>query len=582
MKSENNLHSVPSESVQISTSITKNATRTRSDGESMYEAVLEGDWPAAETLLQRAPTLAHDELTERGDRALHLAAAMGHEKIVRELVERMSSCDLALSDGRGCTACCYAAILGEVDIADIMVKNHPNLIIVRDNNNVTPLHKAALCGNKKMVSYFLKSIRVEDFSREEWFDIVMLVVRTKMYDVGLEILEKDGSLATMRNEDGTTLHVLAQHDITHFRDDCGILMDSRRVKKAAMKGSARDKIEGAMQPDLRLLVEKLWTEIQRLDRASARELMKNPPILHDAARVGNVELITMLTHTYPNLMWETDSNGYTIFHVAVIYRRENVFKLIHSTGAMKHFVATSQDQNGDNILHLAAKLAPPNRRNIVSIPAFQMQKELAWFKEVEAIVVAPLCLEMRNKDGQTPRELFSKEHKGLLEKSETWMRNTADSCMLIATIMLTVVFTAAFTVPGGNDQNTGIPLLLKKNWFTCFVIFEALALFGSTLSIILFWSIMTSSFEENEFMHALPKQMKIGLIGLLISLVGSISAFMSAYFLAFVSVRGWLVKVVIIYGYIFVVLAIGVEIVKLLLNTNLQRYLSELLPAASQ
>lgn len=61
-----------------------------------------------------------------------------------------------------------------------------------------------------------------------------------------------------------------------------------------------------MQPDLRLLVEKLWTEIRSLDRDTVCEAMKNPPILHDAAMVGNVELITMLTEAYPNLMWERD------------------------------------------------------------------------------------------------------------------------------------------------------------------------------------------------------------------------------------------------------------------------------------
>lgn len=140
------------------------------------------------------------------------------------------------------------------------------------------------------------------------------------------------------------------------------------------------KVEGVMPPFIGLLAEKLWAEIQGLDPYSVRELMKNPPILHDAARVGNVELITMLTQTYPKLMWETDNNGYTIFHVAAIYRRENIFKLVYSMGAMKHFVAILQDGNGDNILHLAAKLAPPDRRNIESIPALQMQRELAWFK----------------------------------------------------------------------------------------------------------------------------------------------------------------------------------------------------------
>ncbi|KAH6781353.1 hypothetical protein C2S51_006646 [Perilla frutescens var. frutescens] len=580
---ENALRSASAESIAISSQVSdaqNNQDRTREgnisgsgdrDGESMYRAALEGDWVAAEILLSRDPTLAFDYITEDGDRALHVATAMKHEEFVQKLVEKMSPSDLELLDGQGYTACCYAAISGVVEIAAALMKKNTDLI----KNNVTALQKAAFCGNKEMVSYLLKFTQVGDFLNEQWFDLFLLVVRTKMYDVALELLEKNGSLATMKNEEGTILHLLAREDISHSRTYKGLLQSYRN--KLVIRGFTRRKIGGVMQEDLRLLVEKLWMQIKNLERATALELMKNPPILHDAAKVGNVELITMLTHTYPNLIWNTDNNGYTIFHIAIIYRRENIFKLIHQSGAMKHLITTSQDQNGDTILHLAAKLASPSRRKIVSIPALQMQGELAWFKEVEAIV-PPSCLKTRNKDGLTPRELFSKEHKNLLEKSETWMRNTADSCMLIATLMLTVVFAAAFTVPGGNNQETGIPILLKRVWFTCFIIFEALALFGSTLSIITFWSIMTSSFDEDQFLEALPYQLKLGLSSLLISLVGAVSIFMSAYFLVFVEVRAWLIKFVIIWTYVCLIGAIGMEFGKLLINTSLQRYFSAIMP----
>ncbi|KAH6822111.1 hypothetical protein C2S53_017722 [Perilla frutescens var. hirtella] len=580
---ENALRSASAESIAIASQVSdaqNNQDRTREgnisgsggrDGESMYRAALEGDWVAAEVLLSRDPTLAFDHITEDGDRALHVATAMKHEEFVQKLVEKMSPSDLELLDGQGYTACCYAAISGVVEIAAALMKKNTNLI----KNNVTALQKAAFCGNKEMVSYLLKFTQVEDFLNEQWFDLLLLVVRTKMYDVALELLEKNGSLATMKNEEGTILHLLAREDISHSRTYKGLLQSYR--DRLVIRGFTRRKIGGVMQEDLRLLVEKLWMQIKNLEQATALELMKNPPILHDAAKVGNVELITMLTHTYPNLIWNTDNNGYTIFHIAIIYRRENIFKLIHQSGAMKHLITTSQDQNGDTILHLAAKLASPSRRKIVSIPALQMQGELAWFKEVEAIV-PPSCLKTRNKDGLTPRELFSKEHKNLLEKSETWMRNTADSCMLIATLMLTVVFAAAFTVPGGNNQETGIPILLKRIWFTCFIIFEAIALFGSTLSIITFWSIMTSSFDEDQFLEALPYQLKLGLSSLLISLVGAVSIFMSAYFLVFVEVRAWLIKFVIIWTYVCLIGAIGMEFGKLLINTSLQRYFSAIMP----
>lgn len=147
----------------------------------MYEAVLEGDWLAMEKLLERSPSIALDEITQRGDRALHLAASMGRVDILRALVERVSSSDLTLLDGRGYTACCYSALLGDVEIVDLMMKKNANCVTARDKDTATPLHKAALCGNKKMVLYFLESPKVKDFSREEWFDILLLVMQTKMY-----------------------------------------------------------------------------------------------------------------------------------------------------------------------------------------------------------------------------------------------------------------------------------------------------------------------------------------------------------------------------------------------------------------
>ncbi|CAA2956949.1 ankyrin repeat-containing NPR4-like [Olea europaea subsp. europaea] len=40
--------------------------------------------------------------------------------------------------------------------------------------------------------------------------------------------------------------------------------------------------------------------------------------------------------------------------------------------------------------------------------------------------------------GQTPRELFTDEHDKLREAGEKWMKDTATSCMLVATLIATV------------------------------------------------------------------------------------------------------------------------------------------------
>ncbi|MCI59000.1 ankyrin repeat protein, partial [Trifolium medium] len=55
----------------------------------------------------------------------------------------------------------------------------------------------------------------------------------------------------------------------------------------------------------------------------------------------------------------------------------------------------------------------------------------------------PALINSRNSDGLTAQELFSNQHEKLRENGETWMKKTAESCMLIATVIATGVFAAA-------------------------------------------------------------------------------------------------------------------------------------------
>lgn len=41
------------------------------------------------------------------------------------------------------------------------------------------------------------------------------------------------------------------------------------------------------------------------------------------------------------------------------------------------------------------------------------------------------------------------------------MKNTATSCTVVSTLIITIMFAATFTVPGGNDQNTSLSMFLK-------------------------------------------------------------------------------------------------------------------------
>ena len=171
----------------------------------------------------------------------------------------------------------------------------------------------------------------------------------------------------------------------------------------------------------------------------------------------------------------------------------------------------------------------------------------------------PSFLKKRSAKGKTPRDLFTYEHKDLKTRGETWMKDTANYCMLVATLIATVVFTAAFTVPGGNNQDTGIPIFLKSKWFMVFFISDVIALLSSSTAILMFLSILTSRYAEDDFLYALPRRLVIGLTALFLSIAGMILAFTATCFLVFKNEMIWLPIVTIVVAGVPVILFVSLH-----------------------
>ncbi|KAF6146996.1 hypothetical protein GIB67_036715 [Kingdonia uniflora] len=54
------------------------------------------------------------------------------------------------------------------------------------------------------------------------------------------------------------------------------------------------------------------------------------------------------------------------------------------------------------------------------------------------------------------------------------MKDTSTSCMGLATLIATIMFSAAFTVPDGNNSDQGIPIFLQANSFMVFAVSDAI------------------------------------------------------------------------------------------------------------
>ncbi|XP_044478642.1 ankyrin repeat-containing protein NPR4-like [Mangifera indica] len=159
-----------------------------------------------------------------------------------------------------------------------------------------------------------------------------------------------------------------------------------------------------------------------------------------------------------------------------------------------------------------------------------MQREVQWFKEVEKLF-DPAKIGEIDVERNTFMDHFTVNHKTLSEEGEKWMKNTANSCMIVSTLVATVVFAAAFTVPGGNVGDTGIPVFLRRADFLVFAISDALALLSSSTSLLMFLSILTARYAPEDFLLRLPKRLIIGLGSLFFAIITMMVAFGAALYM---------------------------------------------------
>ncbi|PRQ53103.1 putative PGG domain-containing protein [Rosa chinensis] len=163
--------------------------------------------------------------------------------------------------------------------------------------------------------------------------------------------------------------------------------------------------------------------------------------------------------------------------------------------------------------------------------ALQLQRERQWFKEVESKVQLDSLEEINHADQAPPRTVFTKYHKELMKEGEKSMKETATSCTVVGALVVTMMFAAAFTVPGGNNQDTGAPMFLKAKGFMIFIISDAISLFSSTTSVMIFLGILTSRYKEDDFLKSLPTKMTLGLFTLFLCIATMMITFSAALYI---------------------------------------------------
>nr|GEY91325.1 ankyrin repeat family protein [Tanacetum cinerariifolium] len=167
------------------------------------------------------------------------------------------------------------------------------------------------------------------------------------------------------------------------------------------------------------------------------------------------------------------------------------------------------------------------------------KRELQWFEEVKKLV-NPKHRQTQNKKGDTPMIVFRREHEKLRKEGEEWMKKTADSYTITAALIITIVFAAAITIPGGNNDDNGKPIYERNTTFIIFTVSDAVSLFTSTTSLLLFLSILTARYADEDFLYRLPKRLILGLTMLFLSVTSMMIAFSATLYIMFGQGKQWI------------------------------------------
>ncbi|XP_044469967.1 uncharacterized protein LOC123199153 [Mangifera indica] len=485
----------------------------------LLKAALEGDTEEAERLINdnSSMSLSSAAITEGQETIFHVAAGAKQTDFVEKMIKLMANYnDLKLQNEKGNTAFCFAVMAGSISVAEKMLEKDYSLLEIRGGEQLTPLYLAALFGQRDMALFLYRQHYKNKgiLTGEDKKQIFFASIDTTLYDLALELLQVDNenelAMTSYLHREAilTPLHKLALTPL-HMLD----------------QSSRSDLLNQALE-----LVKLLWEKIlEKMGDQVWSYFDEHRELLFDAAHLGNFKFLAELIRLYPDLVHQKDDQQRTIFHIAIMYRYGDLFQLIHKIGFNKQLIATYLDKDNNSLLHLAAKYPNPKLVNSMSGAALEMQRELQIFKDVELLVM-PSYRELQNRNGKTPRELFTSTHEDLLKNGEQWMRTTASQCILVATIIATIVFPATSKLSGGyNDK--GIPIHQRNIVDRVFTMTDGITLSFSSISILLFLSILTSRFAVNDFYKSLPLKLVAGLLTLLISIAAMMLAFIPSFFM---------------------------------------------------
>ncbi|KAH8493403.1 hypothetical protein Peur_061767 [Populus x canadensis] len=547
----------------------------------LYYALMKGDKKRVAELCQKIQDHALHVITVNDDTVLHMATYAKEASLVENLLDELPSHHLdklTRQNGVGNTILHETATSNHtVAIADKLLKRAPGLLGMRNHNGETALFRAARYGKTDMFNFLAAKVSGYDESglqfyvqRSDKTTILHMAILSLHFDLAYRIALDYTHLIGQKDADGMTGLQLLSCNPSAFK----LEPEEGFINLAKSYGSSawREKVQKQKQlhrsvvelakflvrkdtsweltyssidqskPKIHKYGEKGGQERQEVHLSNKildkeESLGETPLIL--ATKSGCVEIVEEILKLYPQAVEHIDDEGRNVLHVAIKYRQRKIFELVKGMDVPMKRLTRKIDGDGNSILHTVGR----KRKDFVSDekmegPAFLLQEELLWFERVKEVTPSHF-MNHQNNMKLTAEGYFITANSELRNLAKEWLKTTAEGCSVVAVLIATVAFAAAYTVPGGPNQSTGVPVLVNKPFFVVFTVTDVLSLTFALTSVVTFLSILTSPFRFKDFKHTLPNKLMVGFTFLFLSVAMMMVAFGATIILMIYSKESW-------------------------------------------
>ncbi|KAK7826171.1 ankyrin repeat-containing protein [Quercus suber] len=329
----------------------------------------------------------------------------------------------------------------------------PSAIVQGEDSGWTPLHIASFMGNVKLVKLFLENGTSS-----------LAYVKNKEGLSAFHIAAQEGNALVMKE------FITTCPDIFELMDNTG----RTALHFAAERGQQEAVNFFLERPDLMGLIDEQDEE-------------GNTP-MHLAAIRGHYKVLLQLAHRRDVDINATNKEGLTTMDKNVsstkirIYLKTYIKKRLNAEGSRKGL---------RQIFDMCTRRLDPQ------VPEKERGLKKIKIESIDEGAVNATAIEEKPQKGQTAKEnevknTVSESEEEISDKSMSVserVRSAGETNLLVATIIATVTFTAAFTVPGGYESgavNSGSAVLSKRAAFKAFMIADAVAFASSSASILIY------------------------------------------------------------------------------------------------